>query len=118
MVMVDFYLDSTESATFREPRRCWFVRRISFGARNDGMIVQVDPVVIGQAFGLGGRDISQLIIAPRYKGDSLYPVSEWPLYVYVMRPLIDDAAHRSHLEMSEVELIAWAELHPGDADAM
>jgi hypothetical protein len=54
------------------------------------MQITIDPPLIGQPFGLGQKDISELLIAARWKGFSLYPVNQWPISVYVIR-IIDDS---------------------------
>src|SRR5690349_5287861 len=87
----DFFL--TTAGELREllvePRACWNRGRLRDGFRDDYMLVEISPVLIGQGFGLGSVDITQLIISTRFQGTTLYPVSEWPSHVYVYR-ILDD----------------------------
>jgi len=49
------------------------------------MLVEVDPPFIGQKFGLGGKDLETIVLAPRLEGYSLFPVSKWPCPVHCVR---------------------------------
>jgi hypothetical protein len=72
------------------------------------MLVEVEPMLIGQPFGLGDRDISRLILSTRHRGYTLYPVTEWPAHVYVTRILDDTVLQTLSFTKEQVELIAWA----------
>lgn len=111
MMDADFYLASNGYRDFEEPRRCVFVRRMSFGQRTDGMLLEIEPPLIGQKYGLGARDIHLLIVAPRHVGVTIFPLSTSPLSVFVMRSLVEDVTARAHVDLNEVELIAWADLY-------
>jgi hypothetical protein len=113
----DFYLASTEGYNLEEPRRCWRVKRLATTNRNDFLLARIDPPIVGQAYGLGGRDIDVVVFATRLKGESLFPVNEWPVSVYVVRPLIGDPQLRDQLRQDEFELIAWAELYQTEESA-
>ena len=108
----DFFLFSSEGYNLDDTFRNCFKRKRLYGNRPDGyMLCDIDPVILGQSYGLGSQDINQIIIANRYEGTSLFPISEWPSYVYVTRPLIDGIEFKDTIEESDVELIAWAEIY-------
>jgi hypothetical protein len=111
----DFYLSSSEGYDLEEPRRCWIVKRVRTTTRDDLLLLRVDPPIIGQRYGLGGRDIDEVIVAPRHHGVSMFPVSEWPVYVHVAR-LIRDEAHEP-FQPGDLSIIAWAELHQTEVAA-
>lgn len=113
----DFYLASTEGYDLEEPRRCWRVKQLTTDGRNDLLLVKIDPPLIGQKYGLGGRNIDLVLIAPRQEGASLFPINEWPLYVHVARLLIENPEDRDTLHADEFESIAWAELYKTEEDA-
>jgi len=113
----DFYLSSTESHSFEEPRRCWRLKRLRYGDRDDLLLVSVEPVIIGQKYGLGGRDIDTVVLAPRHLGVSLFPISEWPVYVHVARVLVEAPNLDAALRLEDLQLIAWAELYETEEDA-
>jgi hypothetical protein len=113
----DFYLASTEGYDLYQPRSCKRIRPIASDSRTYMLLIEIDPPLIGQKYGLGGRDISLVIIAPRHKGGSLFPIADWPTYVHVARPLIENVESRDTVGDNELELIAWAEIYRTEEDA-
>ena len=71
------------------------------------MLVDIEPPMLGQRFGLGASDITSLILSSRHRGQTLYPISEWPSYVYVARILNNQVPSSSVLSQEQVELVAW-----------
>lgn len=106
----DFYLSSTEHVDFEIPRACWKLRQVKAFNREDSLLVSIVPTIIGQSYGLGATDIDKLIIAPRFANTSLFPISEWPLYVYVCGLTSDE--EKDAYETNEYVYLAWAELYP------
>lgn len=99
------------------PRRCWRVKRLASENRDDLLLIKIEPPLIGQKYGMGGRDVNYVLIAPRHQGASLFPINEWPLYIHVARPLIENPQDRDALCENEFESIAWAELYRTEEDA-
>ena len=91
----DFYLGSSEA-------RGDFARARS---------IRIEPPVIGQAFGLGGEDIHDLIVSPHYVGSTLFPISEYPMPVHIYRALTTDVFTRLQFDRHEVTMEAWGELY-------
>lgn len=114
----DFFLASSEGYRLEEPRSCKRIKRIRSDNRNDLLLVKVEPPLIGQPYGLGGRDIDTLLVATRYEGDSLFPIQEWPVFVHVARLLIENSEQREQIHDNEFESIAWAELYATEAAAI
>jgi hypothetical protein len=106
----DFYLASSEGFEMENPRACREIARLRGGQRDDYLLVQIDPPLIGQAFGLGGIDIEQVIVATRHQGESLFPIKRWPVYVHVARLLVPFVG-QDLIRAEEMESIAWAELY-------
>jgi hypothetical protein len=79
--------------------------------------VRIDPPLLGQPYGLGACNIDFVFVATRHQGSSLFPITEWPVFVHVARPLIDEPALRCALQDNELESIAWAELYPTEEAA-
>ena len=113
----DFYLTSTESYEFKQPRRCWRIKRLSTPSRDDLLLVKVDPPLPTKEYGSRGR-IDLVAIAPKEKDGSLFPISEWPLWVHVAHLFIDDPESRDELLFEEFESIAWAALYRTQDNAM
>jgi hypothetical protein len=114
---VDFCLASSESYHLTEPRSCKRIKRVRSDNRDDLLLVKVEPPLIGQLYGLGGRDIDTLLVATRHKGDSLFPISKWPVSVHVARLLIENPERREQIHDNEFESVAWAELYRTKEDA-
>jgi len=113
----DFYMSSTESYDLQEPRRCWKLHRVTTPNRDDFLLVSIDPPIIGQQFGLGDQDVYLVLLATRHKGETLFPVSQWPVFVHVVRPLVDEPLSCTHLENDQFESYAWAEIYLTEKDA-
>ena len=113
----DFYLASAEGYGMEEPRRCWRIKRLATDNRDDLLLARIDPPLPGQKYG-EPRDIDLVLLATRHEeGSSLFPVTAWPVYVHVARPLVSDAEHREKLQAHEFQSIAWAELYRTEEDA-
>lgn len=113
----DFYLASSEGYELEEPRRCWRIKRLATNVRKDLLLIRIDPPIIGQKYGLGDCDIDVVLVAPRYKEDSIFPINKWPVFVHVARLLIYNPQERSSLREDEFEPIAFAELYKSEQDA-
>jgi len=113
----DFFLASSESYRLMEPRSCERIKRVRSDNRDDLLLVKVEPPLAGQLCGLGGRDIDTLLIATRHKGDSLFPIRKWPVFVHVARLVIEYPERREEIHDNEFESIAWAELYRTKEDA-
>lgn len=116
-IIPDFFIASSEGYRLEEPRGCKRIKRMRSDSRDDMLLVKVEPPLIGQPYGLGGEDIDILLIATRHKGDSLFPIRGWPVFVHVARLLIKNPEQRDHIHDNEFEAIAWAELYRTEEDA-
>ena len=117
MTEPDFYLASTEGYGMEAPRRCWRVKRLANDSRDDLLLIRIEPPLLGQKYGLGGRDIDLVLVATRHQGASRFPISEWPVYVHVARPLINAPEARETIHPNEYQSIAWGELYRTEDDA-
>jgi hypothetical protein len=113
----DFFLASSEGYDLEAPRSCRRLKRVASASRDDLLIVEIDPPLSGQKFGLGDGKIRHVIVAPRHQGSSLFPISEWPVFVHVARLLTDNLEHPDKIEECDFESIAWAELYRTENDA-
>lgn len=115
----DFYLTSVEHrGDLSRIRAC--SRRTRVTGPNDAeyLWVKVAPPILGQPFGLGGADISDVVLSPHYVGDSLFPVRHWPTAVFVYRARNPRTVFDLKKFMAEdVEMIAWGEVYQTEASA-
>jgi len=113
----DFFLASSEGYSLEEPRSCKRIKRVRSDNRDDLLLVKIEPPIVGQPYGLAGQDIDTLLIATRHKGNSLFPIKKWPVFVHVARLLIEDPERREQIHDNEFQSIAWAELYPTKDEA-
>jgi hypothetical protein len=73
------------------------------------------PPVIGQK--PHEAAMAQLVLAPHSTGTTLFPVSAFPLPVYVYRILNETIVEGGVLTNSDVELVAWCEIYRTAEDA-
>jgi hypothetical protein len=83
---------------------------------DDYLLVEIDPPLIGQRFGRGAEDVNLLVLATRHAGQSLFPVSEWPLYVHVALARRDLTGAATVAE-EDLQLIGWGEIYRTEEDA-
>lgn len=109
---LEFVMASSETEPFASRRRCHVVKDLVSESRSDLLLVNIEPPVIGQAFGLGGVDISQVVVAPRLDGRGFGDLETcWPVPVYVLllgAPVSDG----STVHDEDLSLVAWAEVYP------
>ncbi len=107
----DFFMSTAgEYEPLAAPRACWERARLQDAVRDDHMVIDIEPALEGQSFGLGATDITRLIISARHRGQTLYPVSEWPFFVYVARIVDNTVLDSRTFTREQVELIAWGTL--------
>lgn len=81
------------------------------------MLIEIHPAVIGQRYGLGDEDIFFVLLAAKWRGYSLFPVSHWPCPVNVYRVLDERVLGASSFEPEQVTLMAWGTIFPTLAEA-
>jgi hypothetical protein len=68
------YLSSLDSYRFEPVRICRNLRRISFGAGRDALLVDLDPGISGADFNRTS-DLSTFVLIARFEGASIAPVN-------------------------------------------
>ena len=106
----EFYLASSEGYDMESPRRCRAVKRLRSEHRDDLLLIDIDPPLIGQKYGLGGRDVDQVVVASRHQGEPLFPIKRWPVFVHVVLLLVPHEGQNA-VRSDELRAIAWAELY-------
>ena len=106
----DFFMSAAGEMTgdFAAVRACWIRGRVRDDFHDGHMLVEIDPPVTGQNYGLAGRDITAVILSPHFRESRLFPVVEWPGHVYVSRILDHRVIESLAISKGQVELIAWA----------
>jgi hypothetical protein len=108
----DFFLGSSEHrGDWARARACRLTRRLRMADGRECVLVEIDPPVIGQPFGLGDQDISDLVLVPRQRGGAFAPLGDHPVAVLAYRILSPGGLAGGVVQDSDVELIAWCELY-------
>ena len=89
------------------PRTCHLASQVNVGERDDCWLAQVDPPFLGQHFGLGADLITDVVIATRLPGVSLFDEERIDVPIYVARILDPDGIAKRTLEPEQIELILW-----------
>jgi hypothetical protein len=107
--MADFYLVSTELREPYEPRACRIIKRLRSEVRDDLALVEIDPPLPRQIYETP-EEVNWLILGSRHQGTSLFPVSEWPLPVYICRTKGSDYPPAERLFNEALAIIDWGEI--------
>jgi len=113
----NYYLASTEGYNLEDPHKVFVLKQLRGMHRDDYHLVSIDPPIIGQKYGLGGKDITEVILASRLEGDTLSIINNYPMAVYVFLPLKDIIINSDELKDDDIELIAWAEIYQNEEGA-
>ena len=92
-------------------RVCWIRGRLRDEIRDDYMLIEIEPPLIGQAYGLGDRDITNLLISSHLQGFTLFPIREWPCHVYITRILDESITKTLVFTKGQVEMIGWGAIY-------
>ena len=112
-----FFLSAAgESMELAKPRECWEIKRMRDAVRSDYMLISMEPPY-REPQRVGYRDVYKLVIATRFKGYSLYPITSWPCHVSVFS--IADESIDTGLEIAsdQIRNVAWAMLFRTLAEA-
>ena len=113
-----FYLASRETAAPLGPMKCFVEERLSGRKEGDDYLrVRIEPAIIGQPYGLGDKDIEDVVLATRYAGSTLHPINEWPMVVFVCRIANEKIRGAGKASARDLEVILIGELYPTLAEA-
>jgi hypothetical protein len=109
------FLASTEGYGLEEPRAVRTLQRLSYEQRDDLLLVELDPPLVGQLYGLGDKDVAHVVLATRYKEDDLFEIQKWPVHVHVAR--LTSRLEGDHIPSGGLDEIGWGELYPSKEEA-
>jgi len=115
----DFYMSANEYDALEKPRKCYAIRRFSGKRRDNYLLIRIDPPIApGEVEGFDS-EISEVIVATRHQGATLFPISEWPVYVHVALPVVPGRHYRTVVstQIGDIAAEAWARLYPTEEDA-
>src|SRR5262245_55170616 len=107
--MGDFFLMSVELQKEYAPVACRVVRRLRSEQTSDLALVELDPPLPAHVYHTD-RELRWLIVGARYADASLFPVSEWPLTVNVLRTISDEIPSSDVVAGEHLKVLDWGEL--------
>lgn len=109
----DFFLSAAgEHDALTKPRACWAKGRLKNHVRDDYLHVKIDPPLAVQSCGFGDHDIVDLVLSTRHKGFTLFPITEWPSFVYIARITDLVVVDTGVILPNQVEPLAWGMIFP------
>ena len=111
-----FYLVSTELSKPFRPRYCELVRRLRSDETNELALVSIDPALPRRVYNLSS-ELTELILAPRLEGSGLFPVLEWPSYVYVCWMTSSANSVPEFISDSDLRILDWGAIYQSKVDA-
>jgi hypothetical protein len=109
------FLSSLDSVRFEPVRECTLVKRLQFDSGKDCALVRIDPPIVAQDFGVAD-DVDLLVISSRHEGAGLFPITEFPVFVFLCLPT-DAVADAAVITTEDVTVIGWGELYRTADDA-
>lgn len=107
----DFYLTSSEGYGLEEIRSCYKEKHLMNDHPDGYMLCEIEPPIIGQPYGLGGKNMHRIVIASRHSGYSIFTINDWPIYVHVARLIRSISDNKFAIKSNDIESIGWAEVY-------
>lgn len=109
----DFYLVSTEYIPHIGPLEC-YIEEDKLRIGNIGYLkVTLIPGLYGEK-----EEISNIILGPRYLGDTLINSPIWPVHVNVFLSNSNNFGDNDIISLRDLKIIAWAEIYKARSDAL
>lgn len=111
-----YYLSSLESSKFEPSRKCEFLVRLRLTTGKPCVLVRISPPVSLPEYNLAD-DIDTLVLVSRHEGQDIFAIQEFPFFVFIARPLIDNIQSRDIIFKDDLQILAWGELYRTKQDA-
>jgi hypothetical protein len=107
-----FYLVSVETMPYIDPRACHLLEVLRSQERQDDFLrVQIVPPLEH------AQNHNEVVLATRYIGSSLNPISEWPIDVYVCRILNASIRNSGKVSSRDLQILFIGQLLPSLKEA-
>lgn len=113
---VSYFLSSLDSSRFEAVRECMLVKELFFDTGKHCALVNLNPPLRGQEFGLAD-DIENVVLAARFEDGTLFPINEFPCFVFIARPIRTGIAHCEAISKDDLEVVGIGELYRSRSDA-
>lgn len=113
-----FYLTSTEIRPTLNPRFCSVLQPLWSEERGNYFLrIQIEPPLNGRYFNIGQVEINELVVATRYSGASLNPISDFPVTVYACFILNKEIQLTGKVIGKDLQILFIGELYRNIAEA-
>jgi hypothetical protein len=117
-----FILTSSEARPTLIPRKCWIIEKLISKERGDIFLrLYIEPILNGKILGAkmekGDQEIDEVVIATRYKGDSLDPLSNLPITVYMSYIVNNQIRNTGKVSSKDLYIILIGEIYKTIKDA-
>lgn len=102
----DFYLTSTETSNVFDVRTCYTERRLKIKNRNEYLLARISPPIQQP----NGDNIDKIVLTVRFAGNTLFPINEWPMNVYVCKVLNEETINTDAVSVDDLKIILWGSL--------
>ena len=108
----DFYLTSMEIEPILNPRGCAILQTLWSEERQDYFLrIRIEPPINGREFYNEQNEIDELVVAARYLGSKLLPISEFPITVYVCYLVNKEVRQTSLVSRKDLQILFIGELY-------
>lgn len=111
-----YFLSSLEGDRFKPVRTCRVVRAVVFDTGKVGIVVRLEPPVLGQEFN-SGVDLDRFVPATRFEGESISPISSFPCFVHIALPIPGWNDTAEIVSATDLQVVGWGELYRTADDA-
>ncbi len=112
MEETDFYMVSADTEPLMGPRACRIEERL-LAERDDWLLlVRVEPPLP-----TGRTSEAEWLLASRWKGETLVPMSSWPIGVLVCPLPSPEVKGSGRVSRKDLTIDYWAELYPSRQEA-
>lgn len=107
-----FYLTSTEIRPTLIPRRCRVLQALWSEERGDYCLrIKIDLPINGRYFNISSEEIRELVVATRYSGVNLNPISDFPVTVYVCFTQNEEMQFTGKVIGKDLQILCIGELY-------
>ncbi|HET6261734.1 MAG TPA: hypothetical protein VFG99_05785 [Chloroflexia bacterium] len=118
----DFYLAATDHYELAAPIKCWRIKRIRGKmcrfrlpilhpeVGRGFLLIRVEP-----SMRMGDKIVGEVLVSS--KGLPLFPITEWPVFIFVLETSVGDLVSRDVICDHEVKVFDWAALYPTEEAA-
>jgi len=112
------YLASNEVIPNLGPRKCKIMQKLWSEERHDYFLrMQIEPPITGRTFQIEQDEIDEVVVATRHVGTSLYPISNFPIVVYVCYIVNDVIRSTGNVSAKDLKILLVGEMFSNLEDA-